>query len=56
VRTRRILDDAGARILGVVLNKLNQRHGGYYEYGYYRYGYQHYGEYGYGYGNERAQR
>jgi succinoglycan biosynthesis transport protein ExoP len=56
VRTRRILDDAGARILGVVLNKLNQRHGGYYDYGYYRYGYHHYGEYGYGYGNGGEQR
>lgn len=48
LRTRRILDDAGARILGVALNKLDQRHGGYYDYGYYRYGYHHYGEYGYG--------
>lgn len=56
LRTRRILDDAGARILGVVLNKLNQRHGGYYDYGYYRYGYHHYGEYGYGYGNGGEQR
>jgi len=56
LRTRRILDDAGARILGVVLNKLNQRHGGYYDYGYYRYGYHHYGEYGYGYGNSGEQR
>ncbi|MGE5204076.1 MAG: GumC family protein, partial [Chlamydiota bacterium] len=48
LRTRRILDDAGARILGVALNKLDQRRGGYYDYGYYRYGYHHYGEYGYG--------
>ncbi len=55
VRTRRILDDAGARILGVVLNKLDQHHGGYYDYGYYRYGYHHYAEYGYGYGQSSAQ-
>lgn len=56
LRTRRILDDAGARILGVALNKLDQRHGGYYDYGYYRYGYRHYGEYSYGYGVGAAQR
>jgi capsular exopolysaccharide synthesis family protein len=56
LRTRRILDDAGARILGVALNKLDQRHGGYYDYGYYRYGYRHYGEYGYGYGIGASQR
>ena len=56
LRTRRILDDAGARILGVALNKLDQRHGGYYDYGYYRYGYRHYGEYSYGYGVSAAQR
>ncbi len=56
LRTRRILDDAGARILGVALNKLDQRHGGYYDYGYYRYGYHHYGEYGYGYGIGSSQR
>ena len=56
LRTRRILDDAGARILGVALNKLDQRHGGYYDYGYYRYGYHHYGEYGYGYGIGGSQR
>ena len=54
LRTRRILDDAGARILGVALNKLDQRHGGYYDYGYYRYGYHHYGEYGYGVGSSRG--
>lgn len=51
VRTRRILNDAGARILGVALNKLDQHHGGYYDYGYYRYGYHHYAEYGYGQGS-----
>jgi capsular exopolysaccharide synthesis family protein len=56
LRTRRILDDAGARILGVALNKLDQRHGGYYDYGYYRYGYHHYGEYSYGYGISGSQR
>ncbi|HKW67413.1 MAG TPA: polysaccharide biosynthesis tyrosine autokinase [Terriglobales bacterium] len=56
LRTRRILDDAGARILGVALNKLDQRHGGYYDYGYYRYGYRHYGEYSYGYGVGGGQR
>lgn len=56
LRTRRILDDAGARILGVALNKLDQRHGGYYDYGYYRYGYRHYGEYSYGYGVGASQR
>ena len=56
LRTRRILDDVGARILGVALNKLDQRHGGYYDYGYYRYGYHHYGEYSYGYGIGGSQR
>ncbi|HJT00359.1 MAG TPA: polysaccharide biosynthesis tyrosine autokinase [Terriglobales bacterium] len=56
LRTRRILDDAGARILGVALNKLDQRHSGYYDYGYYRYGYHHYGEYSYGYGTGGSQR
>ena len=56
LRTRRILDDAGARILGVALNKLDQRHGGYYDCGYYRYGYRHYGEYSYGYGVSASQR
>lgn len=56
LRTRRILDDAGAHILGFVLNKLEQHDGGYYDYGYYRYGYHHYAEYGYGYGESSKQR
>ncbi len=54
VRTRRILDNAGAKILGIALNKLDLRSQGYYgNYGYYRYsGY--YGKYPYGghYGSE----
>jgi tyrosine-protein kinase Etk/Wzc len=43
-RTRRTLDNAGARILGVVLNKYDHRQQGY-SYGYYCYGhyYQNYG-------------
>ncbi|HEV2118271.1 MAG TPA: polysaccharide biosynthesis tyrosine autokinase, partial [Terriglobales bacterium] len=54
VRTRRILGDAGARILGVVLNKLDRHHGGYYDYG--CYGNHRYDEYAYGYGHSSAQR
>ena len=34
VRTRRILGNAGARILGVTMNKLNQQSDGYQSYGY----------------------
>ena len=37
LRTRRILENAGARILGVALNKLDLRHQGYY--GSYQYSY-----------------
>ncbi len=46
MRTRAILDNAGARILGVVLNKLDLRHEGYYGYG--NYYYSRYGKYPYG--------
>ena len=48
MRTRAILENAGARILGVVLNKLDLRKEGYYGYGY---GYSYYsrsGKYPYG--------
>ena len=37
VRARRLLDSAGARVLGVVMNKVNLRHDGYYGYSYRRY-------------------
>jgi capsular exopolysaccharide synthesis family protein len=42
VRARRLLESAGARVLGVVMNKVNLRHDGYYGYSYRRY-YQPYG-------------
>jgi len=44
MRTRAILENSGARILGVVLNKLDLRKEGYYGYGY-GYGYSHYYHY-----------
>ena len=47
MRTRAILENAGGRILGVVLNKLDLRREGYYGYGY-GYYYSHYGRYPYG--------
>ena len=47
MRTRAILESAGARILGVVLNKLDLRRDGYYGYGY-GYHYSQYGKYPYG--------
>jgi capsular exopolysaccharide synthesis family protein len=49
MRTRGILENAGARILGVVLNKLDFRREGYYGYGY-GYGYysSRYSKYPYG--------
>jgi len=37
VRARRLLDSAGARVLGVVMNKINLRHDGYYGDSYRRY-------------------
>ncbi|MGC2109040.1 MAG: polysaccharide biosynthesis tyrosine autokinase [Candidatus Korobacteraceae bacterium] len=46
MRTRAILENAGGRILGVVLNKLDLRREGYYGYGYYYY--PRYGKYPYG--------
>lgn len=46
MRTRAILENAGARILGVVLNKLDLRRESYYGYGYYYY--PRYGKYPYG--------
>jgi capsular exopolysaccharide synthesis family protein len=46
LRTRIVLENAGARILGVVLNKFDWRQEGFY-YGYYRY-YQYYQKYPYG--------
>ena len=48
MRTRAILENAGARILGVVLNKLDLRREGYYGYGYGYYHYSRYGKYPYG--------
>ena len=48
MRTRAILENAGARILGVVLNKLDVRREGYYGYGYGSYYYSRYGKYPYG--------
>ena len=54
MRTRAILENAGARILGVVLNKLDMQREGYYGYGY-GYGYNHYSRYGkYPYGRSAA--
>ena len=44
MRTRAILENAGAHILGVVLNKLDLRKEGYYGYGY-GYGYSYYSRY-----------
>ncbi len=41
MRTRRVLESAGARILGVALNKLDLRNEGYYD----RYGYYYYSRY-----------
>ena len=51
-RARDLLYGAGARVLGVALNAIDVRAGGYYSYDYYyRYGYRYgYGGYGYGYG------
>jgi capsular exopolysaccharide synthesis family protein len=48
MRTRAILENAGARILGVVLNKLDMQREGYYGYGYGYYAYGRYGKYPYG--------
>ena len=48
MRTRAILENAGARILGVVLNKLDMQREGYYGYGYGYYAYSRYGKYPYG--------
>ena len=48
MRTRAILENAGAHILGVVLNKLDFRREGYYGYGYGYYYYSRYGQYPYG--------
>ncbi len=48
MRTRAILENAGARILGVVLNKLDMQREGYYGYGYGYYHYSRYGKYPYG--------
>ncbi len=48
MRTRAILENAGARILGVVLNKLDMRREGYYGYGYGYHYYSQYGKYPYG--------
>jgi capsular exopolysaccharide synthesis family protein len=48
MRTRAILENAGARILGVVLNKLDMRRESYYGYGYGNYYYAQYGRYPYG--------
>jgi capsular exopolysaccharide synthesis family protein len=47
LRTRAVLENAGARILGVVLNKLDLRQLGYYGYAGYYY-YQYYSRYSYG--------
>lgn len=47
MRTRAILENAGAQILGVVLNKLDFSKEGYYGYGYGYYYYSHYGRYPY---------
>jgi len=47
MRTRAILENAGAHILGVVLNKLDFRREGYYGYGYGYYYYSRYGKYAY---------
>ena len=49
MRTRAILENSGARILGVVLNKMDLRREGYYGYGY-GYYYSQYGKYPYGHG------
>jgi capsular exopolysaccharide synthesis family protein len=48
MRTRAILENAGAHILGVVLNKLDFRREGYYGYGYGYYYSSRYGKYPYG--------
>jgi capsular exopolysaccharide synthesis family protein len=48
MRTRAILENAGASILGVVLNKLDVSREGYYGYGYGYYAYSRYGKYPYG--------
>ena len=48
LRTRAILENTGAHILGVVLNKLDLRREGYYGYGYGYYYYSQYGKYSYG--------
>ncbi len=48
MRTRAVLENAGARILGVVLNKLDMQREGYYGYGYGYYHYSRYGKYPYG--------
>jgi capsular exopolysaccharide synthesis family protein len=48
MRTRAILENAGAHILGVVVNKLDFRREGYYGYGYGYYYYSRYGKYPYG--------
>ena len=45
MRTRNVLENAGARIIGIVLNKFDWRQEGYY-YGYYRY-YRYYQKYAY---------
>jgi capsular exopolysaccharide synthesis family protein len=48
MRTRAILENASARILGVVLNKLDMQREGYYGYGYGYYFQSRYGKYPYG--------
>ena len=48
LRTRAVLENAGARILGVVLNKLDLRRDGSYGYGYGYHYYPQYGRYPYG--------
>jgi capsular exopolysaccharide synthesis family protein len=53
MRTRAILENAGARILGVVLNKLDMQREGYYGYGYGYYAYNRYGKYPYGQASSR---
>jgi len=57
MRTRAILENAGAHILGVVLNKLDFRREGYYGYGYgYGYGYYSYSRHGkYPYGRAASE-
>ena len=55
LRTRQILETAGARILGVLLNKYDLRQQGYYGGGYYHYGYGYGKKYPYPYGGHHAE-